>query len=445
MNIITLKLSKLFRRLSFLLIILLSLTTVAFAEPKADPNSLTQEEKALDLESAITLTKATELAVKNNKEIQSKLATLPITESNLIIAKYRPNPIIASQNELATGGSLHPIQMALPLELGKKRFYRQEVAKQEIAKTELEINKLIWETHIKVHPYYTNVVILGDLLVLAKDRRDFYQKLYDLAKARYEAGDTSKLDFDRSSLEVVASDNYINEIEAKLSQARINLNQLLGLSPKNQLLLDVKQEDLKPSQAISSRTEMQLYLEEATKKRLEIAIMEKDYGIKRAQLSQNKWEKIPNLVVEAGVVHPSIGDDNWGPYFAAQTELPIFNRKQGEIKRAKAELEYLDREKDRLDLSIQSEIEAALFNFQTREKQLQRFEANVLNQSQTILESIQFGYKHGELSLTDVLNAEQKNREIKENYLQSILNYQIAFADLEYALGADLDSLMKRN
>ncbi len=388
---------------------------------------------------------AKELAVKNNKEIQAKVSTLPITQTNLIIAKYRPNPIIASQNELVTGGSLHPIQMALPLELGKKRFYRQEVAKEEIAKTELEINKLIWETHIKVHPYYTSVVVLQDLLVLAEDRRKFYQDLYNIAKDRYEAGDAAKLDLDRSYLEVVASENYVNEIEAKLAQARISLTQLLGLSPKQQIALDVKQEDLKPTEILSTKAEMLSYVNGALAKRLEVAILEKDYGIKRAQLKQSQWEKIPNLVVEGGAVHPSVGDDNWGPYVAMQAELPIFNRRQGEIKRAKAELEYLDREKDRLDLSIKSEIENAFVNFQTREKQLRRFEQNALSQSQSILESIQFGYKQGQLTLTDILNAEQKNREIKENYLQSILNYQIAFADLEYALGAELDGLIKED
>lgn len=405
----------------------------------------TNGEALTDAPLVLTLTSASEQAIKNNKEIQSKLSTLPISQTSLIIAKYRPNPIIASQNELATGGSLHPIQMALPIELGMKRFYRQEVAKAEIARTELEINKLIWETHIKVHPYFTSVVVLKDLLVLAEDRKKFYENLYEIAKTRYEAGDASKLDFERSYLEVIASDNYVNEIEVKLSQAKINLNQLLGLSPKQQITLSVKQEDLKPSEILSTKPEVQEYLNQASSKRMEIAILEKDYGIKRAQLKQSEWEKIPNLVIEGGIVHPSVGDDSWGPYVALQTELPIFNRKQGEIKRAKAEIEYLDREKDRLDLSIKSEIENALFNFQTREKQLKRFEQNALSQSQNILESIQFGYKHGELNLTDVLNAEQKNREIKENYLQSILNYQIAFADLEYALGAELDSLMGRN
>ncbi len=402
-------------------------------------------EAPADVNLILTFTEASELAIKNNKEIQVKLTTLPISQSSLIIAKYRPNPTIASQNEIVTNGSLHPIQIALPIELGKKRFYRQEVAKEEIAKTELEINKLIWETHIKVHPYYTSVVVLGDLLALAQDRQDFYEKLHTIAKARHEAGDASKLDLDRSYLEVLASDNYVNEIEAKLSQARINLNQLLGLSPKQQTILEVQQEDLKPTQTLSSKAEMQEYLDKALDKRIEVAILEKDYGIKRAQLKQSQWEKIPNLQVEAGAVHPSIGNDNWGPYLAMQAELPIFNRKQGEIKRAKAELEYLDREKDRLDLSIKSEIENAFFNFQTREKQLKRFEQNALSQSQGILDSIQFGYKQGQLTLTDILNAEQKNREIRENYLQSILNYQIAFADLEYALGAELDGLMKGN
>ena len=101
----------------------------------------------------------------------------------------------------------------------------------------------------------------------------------------------------------------------------------------------------------------------------------------------------------------------------------------------------MEKEEDRLKLLIQSQITDALQYFKVREEQLKRYEEKLLSQSQDILESIQFGYQKGKLSLTDVLNAEQKNREVKQSYLQSILNYQIAFSNLEYAFGVPLDNL----
>ena len=388
----------------------------------------------------ITLKEAINIAIENNHHVKSALATLPITEANLIIAKYRPNPILSSQNEAVKHGSLHPAQVAVPLELGFKRHYRMKVAKEQISKTELEIRKAIWETHIQVHGSYSQVVVLNDLIALAKERKEFYEKLLGIAKDRLEAGDVSGLDVDRANLELLTAENELNELEGRLKQAKIDFNLLLGIEPNNETILE-EVDNLKPKEKLSENPDISELHSGALKNRLEIAILEKEYGITEAQLKQSKWERIPNLTIEGGAVKPSIGDNIWGPYIAAQAELPVFNRKQGEIKKAKAQLDYLEKEEDRLKFLIRSQITDALQYFKVREEQLQRYEEKLLSQAQNILESIQFGYQKGGLTLTDVLNAEQKNREVKQAYLQSILNYQVAFSNLEYAFGVSLDDL----
>src|SRR3989338_5439226 len=116
-----------------------------------------QEIANQEIPTTLNLQEAIDYAIKNNKQIKALSATLPITEANLIIAKYRPNPILSSQNEAVKHGSLHPAQVALPLEIGRKRYWRAKVAKEQISKTELEIRKAIWETHTQIHSSYSQV------------------------------------------------------------------------------------------------------------------------------------------------------------------------------------------------------------------------------------------------------------------------------------------------
>jgi cobalt-zinc-cadmium efflux system outer membrane protein len=397
-----------------------------------------------EIPSKLSIQEAIDYAIKNNKQIKALSATLPVTEANLIIAKYRPNPILSSQNELVKQGSLHPAQVAVPLELGLKRHYRMKVAKEQISKTELEIRKAVWETHTQVHGAYSQVAVLEDLIGLAKQRKEFYEKLIQITKDRFEAGDISELDVDRANIELLTAENELNEFQGKLKQAKIDFKLLLGIKSENEITLeDVK--TLKPKEKISENPIINELQTDVLKNRFEIAILEKEYGITKAQLKQAKWEIIPNLTIEGGAVKPSVGTNIWGPYLAAQAEIPVFNRKQGEIKRAKAQLDYLEKEEDRLKLVIESEISNALQYFKVREEQLQRYEEKLLGQSKNILELIEFGYQKGKLSLTDVLNAEQKNREVKQAYLQSVLNYQVAFSNLEYAFGVPLDDLGENN
>ena len=46
----------------------------------------------IEAPSKLNVQEAIDYAIKNNKQIKALSATLPVTEANLIIAKYRPNP-----------------------------------------------------------------------------------------------------------------------------------------------------------------------------------------------------------------------------------------------------------------------------------------------------------------------------------------------------------------
>ncbi len=388
----------------------------------------------------LTLKEALSLALENNHHIKSAIATLPVQEANLIIAKYRPNPIINSNNEFVKGGSIHPLQVGQTLELGKKRHWRIEVAKEQISKTELEIAKVLWEIHTQVHIGYSDLASGLELFNLAKGRIDFYKSLLDVAQKRFTAGDISQLELDRANMQLLSAENELSSAEGRLKKSKVDFNHALGLSPDSDITLsDI--EESKPKIKLNEYKGIDKILDTALAKRLEIAILEKDFGITRAQLKKARWERIPNLYVEGAVVKPSFRDNIWGPYFGGQFELPVFNRKQGEIKQAKAQIEYLQKEEERIKHDIGIDVANALHDVEIREQQIQRFQEKLLTSSENILEMIKTAYEKGKLSLTDVLNAEQQNRDLQQSYLESLLNYQVALASLEYATGVPLYGL----
>ncbi len=119
----------------------------------------------------------------------------------------------------------------------------------------------------------------------------------------------------------------------------------------------------------------------------------------------------------------------------------MFNRKQGEILQAKAQIDYLQREEERIKHDISIDVINSVKDLEVREEQLQRFQDELLADSEDILKMIKIGYQKGKLSLTDVLNAEQSNRDLKQKYFESLYNYQFALASLEYAVGVPLYGL----
>lgn len=385
----------------------------------------------------LTLHEAINIAMKNNHHVQSAIATLPITESNLTIAKYRPNPSVGTFLETTKGGAFHPADITTPLELGKKRYWRIRVAKEQISKTELEIAKVLWDIHNQVHISYSDLAIGLELYDLAKKRVGFYSKLLEVADDRFSLGEASKLDVVRAKMELKKTEKDLNDIESRLAKSKIDFNHSIGYEPESEITLEEVKE-LKPKIKLNEYTKLKSVIDDALNKRLELAILEKDFGITRAQLKKSQWERIPNLSVSTGAVSTS---NQWGLDVDVIAELPVFNRKQGEIQQAKAKIEYLEKEKERIKHDVRVEVATALKNILIREKQLEKFEDNLLAESKDVLDMIEYGYKEGELSLTDVLNAEQQKRQIEEGYLGSLLNYQIALASLEYSVGIPLDDL----
>lgn len=388
----------------------------------------------------LSLKEALDLALKNNHHIKSALATLPVAEASLIIAKYIPNPVIVSNSEAVKGGSFHPAELWQTLELGRKRHWRIQVAKEQISKTELEISKTIWEIHTQVHVGYADLVIGNELYRLAKERTEFYKNLTDITEKKFKAGDVSKLELERAKLELLSSENNLSDFKGKLKKAEVEFNHLLGNEATASVSLK-DSPDLTPKMKLKNYPSIENVLGEALSKRLEIAILERDYGIARAQLKKAKYERIPNLQIGGGAVRPSYRDGIWGPFFGAQFEVPVFNRKQGEIKQAKAQIEYLQREEERIKHDISIDVINSVRDLEVREEQLFRFKEKLISGSENILDMIKIGYKKGKLSLTDVLNAEQTDRNIKQKYLESLYDYQFALSSLEYAVGVPLYGL----
>lgn len=385
----------------------------------------------------LTLKQSLDIALENNHHIKSAVATLPIAEAKLIIAKYRPNPSLGSNAEIVKGGSIHPIQLGAEVELGRKRHWRIELAKEEISKTELEIRKVIWEVHTQVHAAYGSLAVLEELYKLAEERTEFYKSLLEIAEKRYSAGDISKLELIRAKTELLKAENKLSEIDGEVRNAKIEFNHLLGDDPNLSISL-TDPEDLKPKIDLHNHPEMKEIIEDALKNRMEIAILEKQFGITRAKLKKAIWERLPNLKIEGGPTKPSIGNNIWGPYVGGGFELPVFNRKQGEIKDAKAELEFLKKEEDRIKHDIKIEVATAFQYVEVREEQINRFKERLIAEAEDVLDMIKVGFQKGKLNLTDVLIAEQQNREIREKYLESIMDYQISLANLEYAVGVPL-------
>jgi cobalt-zinc-cadmium efflux system outer membrane protein len=138
------------------------------------------------------------------------------------------------------------------------------------------------------------------------------------------------------------------------------------------------------------------------------------------------------------VQYQRIGSDNT---FGLGVSIPIrvFDRNQGEIARAGAEITRADQLRQAAIDQARSEIETALALVASEREKVLRLGGEYVLRAQRIRETVQFAYRRGALSVLDLLDAERTYRETTLEHLRALGNYWNAVYQLEAAAGGSLE------
>lgn len=155
-------------------------------------------------------------------------------------------------------------------------------------------------------------------------------------------------------------------------------------------------------------------------------------GVRRARcaLAEQCAGRIPNIDVRAEVLRHNTADTT-----VAGVEigfpLPLFNRNQGNIARAQAELIAAENELQRIELALQDRLAVAFRRYANARDQVQRYKARILPDAKASLELIQGGYRQGEFDYLKLLTAQRTYFRVNLACLESLLQYHLGRVTIE--------------
>ena len=161
-------------------------------------------------------------------------------------------------------------------------------------------------------------------------------------------------------------------------------------------------------------------------------LAEAQAGVQRAQcaLQQQLAQRVPNLQVQAGMAY-----DNSTGYNTASASigvpLPIFNRNQGNITRAEAELTDARRDVERLQLQLQQRLATAFQQFESAWQQAEKYRGEILPDAGQSLKLTREGYRAGELNYLTLLTAQRTYFQVSLSYVQSLQSLHVSRAAIE--------------
>ncbi len=386
---------------------------------------------------ALTLQQVVELAKTKNPTLLSAQQNLLSVKAQEIQAGLRQNPTLTGVGTDVTLSATNPaapygyaVQLSRLFERGQKRRWRLDSARSTTDQTKDQYTLQEQQTILTVKQAFTTMILAKFALRLAQDNlKDFRHEL-DINKARYDAGDIGKLDYERLDLQLAQFETDESSAEANLSQASYQLQTLIGVDhPTNNF--DIAG-DIVPPPVASSLTDLE---QKALTAR-------PDY--KAAQDGIRVADANVKLAYANGTTDPTLeGEyDRAGTYnsagFNISIPLRIFDRNQGNKETSK----YLAQASRFTEIAarnqVYSDVDQAWVGYTTSKVLADRYNGHYLDEAKDVLSIAQFAYEHGGLALLDYLNAIQDDRTTTLNALDAYAQTWMAIHQLSFATATDV-------
>jgi cobalt-zinc-cadmium efflux system outer membrane protein len=317
-----------------------------------------------------------------------------------------------------------------------KRELRRDSAQQATGLAALSLQDQKRNLLFNLRSEFVNTLQAKEVLKLAKENLDYYDKVLGVSRDRFKAGDIAQVDLDRLELQRVQFESDLETSAVSLRTAKIQLLQLLNeRTPIEQF--DVTGPFDFTEQIMPNAEFRRIALE--TRPDLKSAVQAIDKAKTDHQLAFANGSTDPTF--SAWFTHnPSFNNPFDNNTIGASVSIPlrIFDHNQGEKLRTELEIGRSEKLRDANYAQVFSDVDSAYATLMSNLTLLRSYKAQHLQRAVRVRDTVSFSYQHGGASLLDFENAQNDYRSIQRNYLSLIGSYLTAAAQLNLAVGSEV-------
>lgn len=377
----------------------------------------------------LSLSQAIDLALAANRSLAAARLGLPIARANVDVAGERPNPDLTVEKLRETPHE--SITLAQPVETAGKRRRRIDLAQAETASTEAEIARATIDIRNRVRRAYYALAAAQDRASETGEILRLTARARDAARERFDAGAVPRLEVLQTELTAAQADNEAEAARGLLAGASADLNTLIDRPPQSPLAVA-------GGLAIGSVPDAAAAARLAAAASTELALQDRRIAAQAARVELARAEQFPNLTVQGAVTFHAPPDFQVGYRAALSVSLPIFTHHEAGVRAAEATLAQLRAERDAAAAQIAGSVSAAAAQAAAQRRQLLRFRDEILPQAAAVQQMAEDSYRSGQSNLVALLQVLQSTRELRLRAIQAGLDFQVALAELERAMGAPL-------
>jgi outer membrane protein, heavy metal efflux system len=384
--------------------------------------------------------------IASNPALRADADNVDEMRAEEITAYLRPNPQLtitadgtqaAPHNGVWTPlrGTTEQPNVSYLHERDHKRELRLESAQEGTRITQSQHEDLQRNMIFTLRAAFVTTLEAKYVLDLARADLEYYDKIIDISRARFKAGDLAQIDLDRIELLRVQYESEIENAIVNLRTAKIQLLQLLNdRTPVDQF--DVTgpfdfSDNLQPldtyrDTALAARPDLQAALQ---------TIQQSDTNHKLAISNGSTDPTYAGWFTNNSSTNNPNGPETIGA--SVNIPLRIFDRNQGEKKRTLIDIDRAQQASEATRAQVFSDVDTAYELVRSNIALLKPYKEKYNDQALRVRDTVTFAYQHGGASLMDFLNAQSDYRQVQLAYAQLLGSYLTAEGQLSLAVGTD--------
>ena len=414
---------------SMLLSVLLALSLIMARPASAAEN---QEKPA---RAALRLEDLEQMALQHNPTVAQAAARIRVAQGRKLQAGLYPNPSVGySGDEISTGpiirGGEHGFFVEQEFVTGGKLRLSRSTFAQEVtqAEAEAEVQKTRVLNTIRLLYYQALaaerlVLLRGNLAGIAGEAVEVSEQLFNVGQADQPDLLAAQVEAQRAELALLSARNEQEQIWRQLAAA-------VGVPSLPLTPLAGSLDDSVPQFDFDSLLEG-LLRESPEIKVAEARIARAEQALKRARA---EW--IPNIVVRGGLRNNrellELGGKPVGleGFVEAGVRIPVFNRNQGNVEAAQAELEQAQLEVERVKLSLRARLAAAYRRYLDLSALVLKYRNEMLPRAQHAYYLYFSRYQEMAAAYPQVLIAQRTLFQLQVDYVAALENLWRSLAEI---------------
>jgi len=440
----------------------LSMLALLAAAPAATaqepPASRPADTGAAESESAagFTVEQAVAVALQRNRDAIAARLDIEASELDVVAARIYPNPVaqygignlVLGQANPQGGAVREPpgfagqrvqtIGVSELLDVWMKRSARARAAEQGVVQRRLLTEDALREVVYAVRSGFVDVLRAQATRRLAREVVERFGEVLRLARARFKSGDIAHTELGKLELEGLRYANAITEADADLDVTRGRLASLLGVSPGELPAGELAQTTL---DAPALEASLAVLTARALQQRPDLRAAGAARTRADAELTAAQREVYPDLTVGAAYTHSDFevaGENPNTLAFNLSLPLPLFDRNQANIGRARLEARRADNDGERLRLEVARDVAAAVRQRQRARTLLTALETpgdGMLARAETALTVAEKAYRAGAITMLELLESQRTYLDTRAQDVRVRYDIRQATADVVHAVG----------